>query len=165
VRERIRETGLFIERGKEIDVIYRDDEWSRALIALAGISRNVDVRPMATLLKRGEPVPGDVAEELGMLLDPPWGDRGPRLVLNIPPRWDKGKAIRELGKKRALRERMLRDYSKNKSKKYTIGEFAHETGKSEAYLRKCWELTDKEVVRQSQLIIHEGVGAGTTRKR
>ena len=157
--------GWYIKRGKEIDVKYRDDEWSDALLALGGSRGPVDVKPMATLLKRGEPVPGDVAKELGILLDPPWGDEGPKLALRNPAKWEKWKTIREIGKKRDLRERMLRENKAIKNKKRVIANFARDTGHTEAYLRKCWELTTKETTRQSHQIIHMGVGAGTTRKR
>ena len=157
--------GWVVERGKEIDVKYRDDEWSDALLALGGSRGPPDMKPIATLLKRGKPVPGDIARELGTLLDPPWGDKGPRLVLRYPAKWDKWKTIRELGNKRALRERMLREYLEIKSKKRVIQKFARETKYSEAYLRKCWELTNRKTFLQSHLVLTKGVGARATRKR
>jgi hypothetical protein len=142
-----------------------DDDWSDALIALRGSRGPADVKPMAMLLKRGGPVPEEVAKELGILLDPPWGNKGPRLILRNPDRWNKWKAIHEIGKKRALRERMLREYAETGSKKRVIHKFAQETQNSKAYLLKCWELTVRETVRQLDLTLEEGVGARTTRKR
>jgi hypothetical protein len=152
------------DRGKDFDLIHRDDEWSAALSGLNGISRPRDLKPLADLMKRGSSVPGDVAQEIGMLLDPPWGDKGPRLRLDVPKRWDTGAAIQEIGRKRKLRARMLRVYKRTGNKKRVIASFAVKLRLTEAYLRKCWQLTDKETVLQCELIRTEGVSDRTTRK-
>jgi len=157
-------TGMVRERGKDFDVVYRDDEWSEALSGLYGISRPRDTKPLAVLLLSGRDVPGDVGREIGKLLDPPWGQKGPRLCLVVPKRWDTGAAIREIVKKRKLRDQMRREYAKTGSKKQVIARFAVKTKYTEAYLLKCWELTNKETVRQAHLILTEGVSDRTTRK-
>ena len=155
--------GWFIKRGKEIDVKYRDDEWSDALLALGGSRGPADVEADGYVVKRGEPVPGDALTSSEFC----WIHHGDKVLLGLrnPAKWEKWKAIREIGKKRDLRERMLRENETNKNKKRVIANFARDTGHTEAYLRKCWGLTTKETTRQSHQIIHMGVGAGTTRKR
>ncbi len=149
---------------ENIQVETLEGEWANALAALHGLSVAPDVKPLAALLKRGPPVPEEVAEVLGRLLDPPWGDRGPRLVLKDPDRWSHGRAMREIRVKRELRSRMLADYQRVRSKKRVIESYAGQTGCSEAYLHECWALDNATTVRLVEAIFTQGVRSRATRK-
>lgn len=150
---------------EEIQVEVLQGEWADALTALHGFRTGPNVKPLAALLKRGGPVPEEVLAVLGQLLDPPWGDKGPRLVLNDPPRWSHARAVREIGTKRKLRSQMLGEYERVGSKKLVIANFAKQTRLSESYLKKCWELDNRKTVIEIETIFAEGVKAKATRKR
>jgi hypothetical protein len=153
------------DKSANIRVEVLQGEWADALVALHGFRAAADVRPLAKLLLRGPPVPKEATTVLGQLLDPPWGTKGPRLELKNPVRWDKVKAIREIGEKRKLRAEMLVEYEKLKSQKLVIANFVRKTKRSPAYLRKCWALDNRNTVIELETILNKGVGARATRMR
>ena len=73
--------------------VWTDAEWEPALHALEGWATDgkytgkPDPKPLAKLLRSGKPVPEAVAVRLGVLLDPEWGNRGPKLTMSIPTRY------------------------------------------------------------------------------
>ena len=85
------------EPGEPDVKIWDDPVWKPALDAIEGYQNGIDtgkadLKPLAKLLRSGKPVPQVVAVELGVLLDPPWRKKGPRLVLLESKRYS---AIRE----------------------------------------------------------------------
>ena len=148
-------------------VEYRDDEWSAAMGAMLGLNGPRDLGPLAVLLKRGLPVPGDVGAFIGRMLAPPWGEMGAHLKLVVPPRRDTAVALKELGDKRALGLEMMACYDpKKRNKKRVIGSFADSSKNTEGYLRDCWALADgKTAVLQAERIMSDGVRRKTARKR
>jgi len=153
------------DEDEQIQVELMQGEWADALGALNGFGATPDVKPLAALLKRGPPVPEEVTAALGQLLDPPWGNKGPRLVLNDPSRWSRARAVREIGEKRKLRALMWAEYEQVGHKKRVIADFAKQTGRSEAYLRKCWELDSRQTFLALHKILTEGVGRGLPERR
>ena len=79
--------------GPNIVVRSEHTRWMLALHELEGwqsgkYTGKPDPRPLAELLLRsGKPVPEDVAKRLGVLLDPPWGNKGPRLISSVSKRY------------------------------------------------------------------------------
>ena len=135
------------------------EAWQEALGGLFGISKEYDTKPLADMMKRGLPMPGEIAEAIGKLLDPPWKDRGPKLRLDIPKRFDVGRAIRDRAAKYKLGKEMRAEYRKmaEPSKKQIIGRFEKSTGRSEAYLEACWAFDDRAYVVESHRLIHSGL--------
>jgi hypothetical protein len=135
------------------------EAWREALSGLFGISKDYDTKPLADMMKRGLPVPGEIAEAIGKLLDPPWKNRGPKLCLIIPKRFDLGRTIRDRATKYRLGKEMRAEYRKmpKPSKKQIIGRFEKKTGRSKGYLDACWAFDDMAYVAETQRLIHSGL--------
>lgn len=149
-----------IDNDLEVE-IWHHPEWSPALRALW----RGRTKAIAKLLRAGGTVPEDVAKTLGELLDQKWGQKGPHLRLVLPLRGDKTAAYRELGKKRRIREQISAEYAKAGNLKAVYWTLTKELNCSVGYLRQCRALSDREIVRQAELIITQGVSSRATRKR
>ena len=131
--------------------VWDDPEWAPALSALQGWQKGPrytgksDPAPLATLLRSGKPVPEAVAKELGSWLDPPWGKKGPRLVVILPKRYCPGTdSIKSLILLRgSVREALSRSNGNVKAAVYDV---MRSTGLSRSQIMKAHMLTDQEIV-------------------
>jgi hypothetical protein len=126
--------------------VWRDPEWEPALHALEGWQRdgkfngNSDPKPLAKLLRSGKPVPEAVAVALGVLLDPPWGKKGPNLTASIPRRYSPFANLQTVKKmidaRREIEEALQRSGGKLDA---AIAEVQEKSGRSRSYLMKAWK--------------------------
>jgi len=133
--------------------VWTDLEWEPALHALQGWAEDgkytgkPDPKPLAKLLRSGKPVPEAVAVQLGVWLDPPWGNNGPRLTPSIPTRYS-GYAYLQtikamIAAKREIEKALPRANGKLEA---AIEEVAERGGRSRSYLMKAWKLDQKAIV-------------------
>jgi hypothetical protein len=130
--------------------IWEDLEWEPALSALAGYGTDSeylgtpDPRPLARLLCSGKPVPEAVAKQLGWWLDPPWGNKGPRLLVHLPNRYyPAAKGLKERLQTKRMVEEALERGCKLES---AVAEVQQKTGRSRSYVMNALRLTIREVV-------------------
>ena len=130
--------------------IWEDPEWEPALGALQGWKQGPqytgrsDPKPLAKLLRSGKPVPEAVAKELGLWLDPPWGNKGPRLTAILPKRQYPGtNSIKSLI---AIKRKIEEALKANGKVEAAVQKVMTETGKSRSYVMKAWMLSEEEIV-------------------
>jgi hypothetical protein len=136
----------------EIEV-WSDPEWEPALHALEGWQgrgRNTgkpDPKPLAKLLRSGKPIPEPVAVSLGVLLDPPWGRRGPHLTMSIAKRYSGHADLLTVNATIAL-NRDIEDALQRSGGKLeaAIQEVADKTGHKRSHLMKVWSTDLKDVI-------------------
>ena len=145
-------TAALILSEPEIE-IWKDPEWEPALSALEGwkegpeyIGRS-DPKPLAKLLCSGKPVPEEVAKQIGLWLDPPWGNKGPRLTANLPKKYYPGtNSIKALiATKRKIEEAL----KLNGKVEAAVQQVMTETGLSRSYVWKARKLREKKIVIQT----------------
>jgi hypothetical protein len=135
-------------------VVWDDPEWRPALDAIDGYQPDgtytgkPNLKPLAKLLRSGKPVPDAVAVTLGGLLDPPWGKKGPRLVLSESARYSAARNsayVKEMVKLQRLIEAQLRQTPKLEA---AIAAVAQNTKIKRSKLMKArsWNL-DKSIIR------------------
>jgi hypothetical protein len=105
--------------------------------ALESLEESADASKLAALMKSFAP-PEWVAKEIGNMLAPPKGYRGPHLSVDMP-RKSRSAAFHELKKKRDIRERIreVRGEGKLEPALIIVG---HETKLSRAWLMQIWKM-------------------------
>jgi hypothetical protein len=128
-------------------VVWDDPEWNPALDALEGSPKGggytgrSDPKPLAELLCSGKPVPEQVAWRLGVLLNPPWGTKGPVLTLSIHKRYT-GQRELDFIKEMIDLKKKIEEARKGAPKlESAIMDVARKTGKSRSHLLKAWKFT------------------------
>jgi hypothetical protein len=142
------------KHGAELDFkIWEDAEWEPALSALEGYGTDSeflgksDPRPLAKLLLSGKPVPEAVAKQLGLWLNPPWGNKGPRLVAHFPNRhYPAAKGLKERINTKRKVEEAQEEAGKLES---AVAQVQQQTGYSRSYIMNARRLTIQEIVLQS----------------
>jgi hypothetical protein len=127
-------------------VVWSDPEWQPALDALEG--RKPDPRPLAKLLCSGKPVPEVVAARLGVLLDPPWGNKGPRLILSVSKRYSGQADLQTIKAMMSAKREIEKELQSSGKLEAAIEEVAKRLGRSRSYLMEAWTLDTKTVVRK-----------------
>ena len=133
--------------------IWEDAEWGPALHALEGYGPDSkflgrsDPKPLAKLLGSGKPVPEAVAKQLGWWLDPPWGKKGPRLVVDLPSRYYP--AVRGLSERIKIKQKIEGALEEKGKLESAVAQVQQETGYSRAYIMNAWRLTIQDVVTLS----------------
>ncbi len=135
--------------------VWTDDEWEPALRALEAwkpggeFTGKPDPTPLAKLLRTGKPVPEAVAVRLGVLLDPEWGNKGPKLTMSIPTRYS-GYGDLQTIKAMIVAKRELEIALQQSGKLESAIEYMREkTGRSRSWLMKAWALDAGEIVRRT----------------
>ena len=131
--------------------IWEDPDWGPALDALHGWQPGLqytgksDPAPLARLLRSGKPVPEAVAEQLGLWLDPPWGNKGPRLAVTLPKKYYPGTSSikSEISVRKKVEKALLQAKGKVEA---AVQQVMIETGRSRSYVMKAWALSDREIV-------------------
>jgi len=133
--------------------IWDDPEWKPALDAIEGYQDGIgtgkaDLKPLAKLLRSGKPVPEVVAIELGVLLDPPWGKKGPRLVFLESKRYSAARHsayVKEMVELQRLVEAELMQTLKLEA---AIAAVAQKTKIKRAKLMRAWSWNiNKSIIR------------------
>jgi hypothetical protein len=125
--------------------IWDDPEWRPALEALEGWSQSggytgkSDPKPLAKLLRSGQPVPVPVSWRLGILLNPPWGKKGNVLTLLSNKRYTGQTELKHIKEMTDLKKKI--EVAKKSSGKLeaAIAEVQRETGRSRSHLLKAWK--------------------------
>src|SRR4029077_18664723 len=84
--------------------------WRPALDALEGwqsdgqYTGRPDPAPLARLLTSGMPVPEAVTKRFGEFLNPPWGKKGPHLILKLPKRYSGDKNVKSVKEMLSLKK-------------------------------------------------------------
>lgn len=140
--------------GSNVEV-WTDDEWEPALRALESwkpggeFTGKPDPTPLAKLLRSGKPVPEAVAVGLGVLLDPEWGNKGPKLTMSIPTRYS-GYGDWQTIKAMIVARRELEIALQQSGKlEFAIEYMREKTGRSRSWLMKVWALDAGEIVRRT----------------
>ena len=133
--------------------IWDDPEWKPALDAIEGYQDGIDIRkadlkPLARLLRSGKPVPEVVAIALGVLLDPPWGKKGPRLVLLESNRYSAVKESAYVKEMMKLQRLIEAEQSQTPKLEAAIAAVAKNTKIKRAKLMKAWSWNiDKSIIK------------------
>jgi hypothetical protein len=135
-----------------------DPKWTSALREL----RAGKPDKLADLMRAERTAPPDIAEAIGIMLAPPEGYRGARLVVQVPKRW----TLKNLAdvEKHAVHLELMEARKTYKKKEATISAVAA-TRKaaglpySVGYLRKCWKVDRKELVLRSQRLLGRAAGS------
>ena len=92
-------------------------------------------------------MPEAVAKQIGLWLDPPWGNKGPRLTAILPkkyyPRTNSIKAL--IATKRKIEEAL----KLNGKVEAAVQKVMTETGLSRSYVMKARMLSEKDIVIQT----------------
>lgn len=129
-----------------------DPEWEPALDALEGWRSNgkyagkSDPRPLAKLLRSGKPVPEAVAIQLGVLLDPPWGNKGPKLIPSDSKRYSGRAVLQTIKVMMSAKQEIEKELQRSGKLEAAIVEVADRLGRSRSYLMKAWKLDIKTIV-------------------
>jgi hypothetical protein len=146
------------ENDDDIQVeVWDDPVWTPALTALTDQS---NPKPIAELLSQGLVPPNIVAQQLGIMLDPPDGYLGPSLIMKTPKRGWRD-AIVALVEDRKLRARILEVRGDNGKVEAEIAMVSEETGLSRSKLYEVWKLDDRETVFRSQVMLGFGQRTST----
>ena len=131
-------------------VIWTDPDWTPALEAfrLRG-----EVAPLAALLRSGMEVPAEVAAEIGILLDPPKGYRGPKLRLEFPKR-ARARFLETIAEKRKLRQRIIDAKGAGKLEA-ALSQLQSETGLARSTLLEAKKMDDRHAVFQSLILLRQ----------
>jgi hypothetical protein len=127
-------------------VVWSDPEWEPALHALE--AEKPDLRPLAKLLRSGRPVPEAVATQLGVLLDPPWGNKGPRLILSVSKRYSGHADLQTIKAMMSAKREIEKELLSRGKLESAIEEVSTKLGYSRSYLMKAWTLDIKAIVRK-----------------
>jgi hypothetical protein len=153
-RSRVQRMSSWEVEGAESNFQMWDDaEWEPALSALGGYGPDSeflgksDPKPLAKLLGSGKPVPEVVAKQLGWWLDPPWGKKGPRLVVHLPSRYYP--AARGLSERIKIKQKIEGALEEEGKLESVVAQVQQETGYSRAYIMNAWRLTIQEVIALS----------------
>ncbi len=122
--------------------VWDDPEWRPALDALEGWSDGKftgkpDPKPLAQLL-RSRPIPEAVAVRLGVLLDPEWGDKGPKLTMSIPPRWSGYGDLQRIKRMLEAKRDIEKELQRGGKLEAAIEEVKTKANRSRSYLMKAW---------------------------
>jgi hypothetical protein len=130
--------------------VWHDIDWEPALHSLQGWQPGVgytgksDPRPLAKLLRSGKPVPGPVAEELGLWLDPPWGKKGPQITATLPKKYYPGHQSTKDWI--AIKKYVKTLKGANRKLESAVQEVMSQTGRSRSYVMNAWRLGPREIV-------------------
>jgi hypothetical protein len=131
-------------------VVWSDPEWEPALHALE--AEKPDPRPLAKLLCSGKPVPEAVATRLGELLDPPWGNKGPRLIPSVSKRYSGQANLQPIKTMMSVKHEIEKELQRFGKLEAAIEKVGKRRGLSRSYLMKAWKLDMKTIVlRMSRL--------------
>jgi hypothetical protein len=132
--------------------VWGDPEWEPALHALEGWQQDgeytgkPDTKPLAKLLRSGKPVPEPVAVRLGVLLDPPWGEKGPKLTPLIPKRHSGYADLQTIKAMMAAKRHFEEELTHAGKLEAAIAAVKQKIGRSRSYLMKSWKLNFRQVV-------------------
>jgi len=137
--------------------IWNDPRWTPALDALEGYSTaddgsvtftgKSDPAPLAELLLGDDPLPAQVRQRLAVLLNPPWGTKGPRATVTIPIRWNHHEHGQRVLEMYNLRKQLETAISRNNGKlEAAIAEVSDLTGYSRSHLMNAWSYDEKRVI-------------------
>jgi hypothetical protein len=135
-------------------VVWSDPEWGPALDALEGwqpdgkYAGKPDPRPLAKLLRSGKPVPEVVATRLGVLLDPPWGNKGPRLFPSVSKRYTGQADLQTIKAMMSAKREIEKELQSSGKLEAAIEEVVKRLDRSRSYLMKAWTLEIKTIVRK-----------------
>jgi hypothetical protein len=108
-----------------------------------------DPRPLAQLLRSRKPVPEAVALYLGVLLNPEWGKKGPKLIMSIPTRYSGYRDLQTLHEMVDAKREIEKALERNGKLESAIADVKNQTGRSRSYLMKAWKLNVLDIVRIS----------------
>lgn len=128
--------------------------WSPALALL----KQGDAEPISKLFRAEEHVPGEIAKELAIMLNPPPHYKGSRLNVQLNNKWTIRRIAERLREHRQARQELevaLAKFGKMEAALAHVGE-ARKVRKlpfSKRYLQSCWSLTDLEITEKLQKVL------------
>ena len=144
------------DEGEKDIKVWDDPEWGPALDALEGYPIDggdytgvSDPEPLAQLLLR-RPVPWAVRQRLGELLLHPWGKKGPRLSLHIPPRWSQQGQAQKIIEMITLRQQINEARERLGGKlEAALAEVGRVTGRGRSFLLEAWSYDERKAIEKA----------------
>jgi hypothetical protein len=144
------------DAGTDPDVeVWDDPVWRPALDALEGwqpdgqYTGRPDPAPLARLLRSGIPVPEAVSKRLGEFLYPPWGEKGPHLILKLPKKYSGDKNVRFIKEMLSLKKEIENELGDPPNVEAAVAVVAKRTGRSRSHLMKAWTWNLQKTIQKT----------------